>query len=92
MKENVDFEKLPYINCKRLDTKELKGKDNKSFYLLQIIFESVDKKAMIDIYFKDEDLYAELLNIPQLQDFKLYYEIIIDFNNNLKVSPIACSL
>jgi len=87
-----DFEKLPFIKCKRLDTKELKGKDNKSFYLLQIIFETEDKKAMIDIYFKDADLYAELLNIPLLADFKLYYEVVIGFDNNLKLQPLTCSL
>lgn len=91
-KENKNFKDLPYITCKRLDTKELKGKDGQVFYLLQMIYEYEDKKAMIDIYFKDKDLYADLLNIPQLTDFKLYYEIGIDFNNNLKVIPVTCTL
>lgn len=90
-KENLTNENT-FIVCKRVETKELKNKQGETYYALSVLFEYKTRAALINFYFRDNDLYSELLSIPQLNDFKLYYEVGIDYNNNLVVIPTACSL
>ncbi len=91
--KNVTNEKdNAYIEMKRVDVKELKSKQGDVFYMVSGLYEYKEKTALIEMFFKDKDLYNELLAIPPLHLFKLYYDVAIDYNDNLKLVPNKCSL
>ena len=81
-----------FIEMKKVDVKELKSKNGDVFYMVSGLYEYKEKTALIEMFFKDKDLYDELLAIPPLHLFKLYYNVAIDSNNNLKLIPDKCSL
>lgn len=84
--------KYAFIEMKRVDVKELKSKNGDTFYMISGLYEYKEKKALIELFFKDKALYDELLAIPPLHLFKLYYDVGIDYDNNLKFIPNGCSL
>jgi len=91
--KNVTNEnKYAFIEMKRVDVKELKSKQGEAFYMVSGLYEYKERTALIEMFFKDKALYDELLAIPPLHLFKLYYDVVIDSNNNLKLSPNGCSL
>lgn len=84
--------KFAFIEMKRVDVKELKSKQGEPFYMVSGLYEYKQRKALIEMFFKDKALYDELLAIPPLHLFKLYYDVGIDNNDNLKLIPNGCSL
>lgn len=81
-----------FIELKRVETKELKNKQGESYYMLSGLFQNKEKTNLVEFYFKDKNLYNELLEIPYLHIFKLYYDISVDYEGKFKLNPIACSL
>lgn len=82
----------PYIELKRVEVKELKNKQGDTYYMLSGLYDYKDRTVLITLYFKDKSLYSELLEIPNLHLFKLYYEVGVDLSGDFRIVPIACSL
>ena len=92
--ENVtkDMKNLPYIELKRLDCVEQQTKSGEIYYMFNGIIRQNDRANLVTFFTKDRDLYSEVLAIPVNKDFKLYYELYLDYQNNWKVKPVTCSL
>ena len=93
-KENVtkDIQDMPYIVMKRLDCLEQQTKNGEIYYMFNGIIRQNDRANLVTFFTKDKDLYSEVLAIPVNKDFKLYYELYLDYQNNWKVKPITCGL
>ena len=93
-KENVtkDMQDLPYITMKRLDCLVQQSKTGEEYYMFSGIIRQNDRSTIVTFYTKDKDLYAQILAIPVNKEFKLYYELYLDYQNNWRVKPITSSL
>ena len=90
--KNVTKEKdLPFIELKRVDCLEQKNKDNETYYMVSGLFENGTRSDLVKLYFKDKDLYNEILAVPGLNKFKLYYDLSY-YNDTFRLIPVACSL
>ena len=90
-KNYTNDKNLPFIELKRVDCIEQKNKDNEPYYLISGLYENGTRTDLVKLYFKDKDLYSELLAIPNLNKFKLYYKLSY-YNDDFRLVPVACSL
>lgn len=93
-KENVtkDMKDMPYIIMKRLDCLPQQAKDGSEYYMFSGIIRQNDRSTIVTFFTRDKDLYEQILAIPVNKEFKLYYELNLDYQNNWRVKPITTSL
>lgn len=91
MEQDKELKDLPFVVVKRLETVELKSKSGEIFYKSQLIYETDKGTSVIITYFRDKDLYEDMIQIPLYKDFKLFYEVGF-LDNQFKIIPVACSL
>lgn len=85
-------ENLPFFMMKRLDCVEQQAKTGEIYYMFNGIVRFNDRSQLVSFFTRDKDLYADVLSIPVNKDFKVYYELYLDYQNNWKVKPVAVSL
>ena len=94
IKENVtkEMKDLPYIMLKRLDCLPQQSKTGETYYMFSGIMRQNDRSIIVTFFTKDKNLYDEILAIPINKEFKLFYELYLDYQSNWKVKPIASGL
>lgn len=87
---NEEF--MPYLVLKRLDCLIQQAKNGEEYYMFSGIMRQNEKSVIVPFYTKEKSLYSDVLAIPTNKEFKLYYELYLDYQNNWKVKPVACGL
>lgn len=91
-KKITNEEFMPYLVLKRLDCLIQQAKDGSEYYMFSGIMRQNDKSVIVPFYTKDKNLYNEILSIPPNKEFKLFYELYLDYQNNWRVKPICSGL